>query len=150
MRSSGLARSKSDHRLVAEFRRREESEKSPPTRRRFGDSRYNREDNKSRTNFGRSYGGDDEDEDSSAAGRGRFRSRFLRPDDDEDIGSGNRKSMHEDDEGKSYKPERIKVVDTEDASRGPLSGCIRLADSSRIIQRLKKSGRSISLPRQRH
>lgn len=45
--------------------------------------------------------------------------------------------MHEDDEGKAYKPERVKVVDTEDASRGPLSGCIRLADSSRIIQRLK-------------
>ena len=31
----------------------------------------------------------------------------------------------------------FKVVETEDASRGPLSGCIRLADSSRIIQRLK-------------
>ena len=46
--------------------------------------------------------------------------------------------MHEEDEGGiKSKPERIKVVDTEDASRGPLSGCIRLADSSRIIQRLK-------------
>jgi len=146
MRGSGLARSKSDHRLVAEFRRREESDnRSPPTRRRFGENRYSREDNKSRTNFGRSYGDDEEDD--SAAGRGRFRSRFLRPDDDDDIGSGNRKSMHEDDEAKTYKPERIKVVDTEDASRGPLSGCIRLADSSRIITRLKKSGRSISLPR---
>ena len=109
---------------------------SPPTRRRFGENRYSREDNKSRTNFGRSYGGDDEDEDS---GRGRFRSRFLRPDDDDDIGSGNRKSYAEDDEAKTYKPERIKVVDTEDASRGPLSGTIRLADSSRIITRLKVS-----------
>ena len=111
--------------------------RSPPTRRRFGENRYSRDDNKSRTNFGRSYG-DDEDEDSpGGGGRGRFRSRFLRPDDDEDIGS-NRKSMHEDDEGGiKNKPERIKVVDTEDASRGPLSGCIRLADSSRIIQRLK-------------
>lgn len=146
-RASGLSRSKSDHRLVAEFRRREQTETSPPTRRRFGENRYSRDDNKSRTNFGRSYG-DDEDEDSpGGTGRGRFRSRFLRPDDDEDIGS-NRKSMHEDDEGGvKNKPERIKVVDTEDASRGPLSGCIRLADSSRIIQRLKKSGRSISLPR---
>ena len=37
------------------------------------------------------------------------------------------------------KKERLKVVETEDASRGPLSGCIRLADSSRIIQRLKVS-----------
>ena len=110
--------------------------RSPPSRRRFGDSRYSREDNKSRTNFGRSYGGDDEEEDSTG-GRGRFRSRFLRPDDDEEIGSGNRKSYAEEEDGKTYKPERIKVVDTEDASRGPLSGCIRLADSSRIIQRLK-------------
>ena len=54
IRSSGLARSKSDHRLVAEFRRREEAG-SPPSRRRFGESRYSREDNKSRSNFGR-YG----------------------------------------------------------------------------------------------
>ena len=37
------------------------------------------------------------------------------------------------------KKERNKVIDTEDASRGPLSGCIRLADSSRVIQRLKVS-----------
>ena len=35
------------------------------------------------------------------------------------------------------KKERNKVIDTEDCSRGPLSGCIRLADSSRVIQRLK-------------
>jgi len=69
-RSSGLARSKSDHRLVAEFRRREETEKSPPTRRRFGDSRYDIQASKSRTNLGRSYGADDEDDYSS---RGRFR-----------------------------------------------------------------------------
>ena len=114
--------------------------RSPPTRRRFGESRYDREANKSRTNFGRSYG-EDEDEDSTGGGRGRFRSRFLRPDDDDDNGSGtNRKSYAEDEDGGiRTKPERIKVIDTEDASRGPLSGCIRLADSSRIIQRLKVS-----------
>lgn len=148
IRGSGLARSKSDHRLVAEFRRREEeSQRSPPSRRRFGDSRYAREDNKSRSNFGRYGGGDDED-DSVSSGTGRFRSRFLRPDDDEDAGN-NRKSMHEAGDGAAdySKPERVKVIDTEDASRGPLSGCIRLADSSRIIQRLKASGRSVSLPR---
>jgi len=45
------------------------------------------------------------------------------------------------------KKERNKVIDTEDCSRGPLSGCIRLADSSRVIQRLKSAGRSYSLPR---
>ena len=72
-RSSGLSRSKSDHRLVSEFRRNEES--SPPRRRAFGESRYNRDANKSRTNLNR-YGGEEEDEE--PAGRSRYRSRFLR------------------------------------------------------------------------
>ena len=91
MRSSGLARSKSDHRLVAEFRRREEAaDRSPPSRRRFGDSRYSREDNKSRTNFGTSRFDDDED-DSGAGRSSRFRSRFLRNEDEDDGGySSNR------------------------------------------------------------
>ena len=43
----------------------------------------------------------------------------------------------EDDDKSVAKKERNKVIETEDASRGPLSGCIRLADSSRVIQRLK-------------
>jgi len=144
IRSSGLSRSKSDHRLVAEFRRREEAERSPPSRRRFGDTRYSREDNKSRTTFGR-Y--DEEEDDSSRIAGGRFRSRFLRGDDDDESG-GNRSSMYDESGDKNKnKVERVKVVDTEDCSRGPLSGCIRLADSSRVIQRLKSSGRSMSMPR---
>jgi tripartite motif-containing protein 71 len=149
MRSTALSRSKSDHRLVAEFRRRDETERSPPTRRRFGDSRYSKEDNKSRTNFGvaaASRFDEDDDEDRSARGS-RFRSRFLRNEDDDDAGGysggggggSNRKSMIDSEEDKMTKKERTKVVETEDASRGPLSGCIRLADSSRIIQRLKVS-----------
>lgn len=149
MRPSGLSRSKSDHRLVADFRRREEASERSPPRRRFGESRYSREDNKSRTNFGR-FGGDDDDEDDSAMGRGggRFRSRFLRNDDDDYSygsssfgGNGRGRSNYGEEpaEDKAAKKERTKVVETEDASRGPLSGCIRLADSSRIIQRLKVS-----------
>jgi len=145
-RSSGLSRSKSDHRLVSEFRRQEESGSgSPPMRRRFGENRYSREANKSRTNFGR-FGGEDEEEDSTSRSS-RFRSRFLRGD-DEDEGD-RRKSLHLEDEEKLLsKKERNKVIETEDASRGPLSGVIRLADSSRVIQRLKSAGRSYSLPRQ--
>merc|ERR1712002_55627 len=145
-RSSGLSRSKSDHRLVSEFRRQEETN-SPPVRRRFGENRYSREANKSRTNFGR-FGGEEEEEDTTSSSRSsRFRSRFLRGD-DEDEGD-RRKSLHLDDEEKLLsKRERNKVIETEDASRGPLSGCIRLADSSRVIQRLKSAGRSYSLPRQ--
>merc|ERR1711878_106328 len=139
-RSSGLSRSKCDHRLVSEFRRQEES--SPPTRRRaFGESRYNRDSNKSRTNLNR-YGGDDDDDEPT--GRSRYRSRFLRGNDDDDDDRRNSKNIEED---AMTKKERNKVIDTEDCSRGPLSGCIRLADSSRVIQRLKSAGRSYSLPR---
>ena len=56
----------------------------PISRRRFGESRYNREDNKSRTNFGR-FGDDDDDEDAGGGGgrANRFRSRFLRSDEDD-------------------------------------------------------------------
>ena len=98
-----------------------------------------------RTNFGR-YNEEDDDDAAGVAG-GRFRSRFLRGNDDEESGGGNRSSVYE--EGDKKKPERIKVVDTEDCSRGPLSGCIRLADSSRVIQRLKVSSClfTICLPR---
>ena len=59
---------------------------------------------------------------------------FLGGDDDDDSDRRNSKAMDED---PMTKKERNKVIDTEDASRGPLSGCIRLADSSRVIQRLK-------------
>ena len=93
----------------------------------------------SRTNFGR-Y--DEEEDDSSRVGGGRFRSRFLRGNEDDDTeGGGNRSSIYEESGGDKSrnKTERIKVVETEDCSRGPLSGCIRLADSSRVIQRLKVS-----------
>lgn len=140
-RSTGLSRSKSDHRLVADFRRREEAgERSPPSRRRFGDTRYSRDENKSRTNFGR-YNLADEDEDDGSRNRnsgGRFRSRFLRNDDDDDFGTTSTSSSRRTETNEEDKAgKRNRVLDTEDASRGPLSGCIRLADSSRIIQRLK-------------
>jgi len=144
-RSSGLSRSKSDHRLVTEFRRQEEAASPPGRRRAFGVNKYSREANKSTTNLGR-YGGEDEEEES--AGRSsRFRSRFLRGEEEEE--SNRRNSSHmESEEAVVSKKERNKVIETEDASRGPLSGCIRLADSSRVIQRLKSAGRSYSLPRQ--
>merc|ERR1740129_1072018 len=144
-RSSGLSRSKSDHRLVSEFRRQEENASPPVSRRPFGQNRYSTglDKSKSRTNLGR-YGGEDEE----GTGRSsRFRSRFLRGE-EEDEGSNRRDSRHlEGEEAVVAKKERNKVIETEDASRGPLSGCIRLADSSRVIQRLKSAGRSYSLPR---
>merc|ERR1712212_470751 len=143
-RSSGLSRSKSDHRLVSEFRRQEENASPPVRRRAFGENKYSREANKSRTNLGR-YGGEDEEEESGSRSS-RFRSRFLRGDEEDE--SDRRNSRHmESEEAVLTKKERNKVIETEDASRGPLSGCIRLADSSRVIQRLKSAGRSYSLPR---
>merc|ERR1712045_517656 len=106
-RSSGLSRSKSDHRLVSEFRRQEES--SPPTRRRaFGESRYNRDSNKSRTNLNRYGGGDDEDEEPT--GRSRYRSRFLRGGGDDDDDNDRRNSRHME-EDPIAKKERNKVID---------------------------------------
>ena len=56
--------------------------------------------------------------------------------DDDDDDRRNSRNIEED---AVTKKERNKVIDTEDCSRGPLSGCIRLADSSRVIQRLKVS-----------
>ena len=56
--------------------------------------------------------------------------------DDDDDDRRNSKNIEED---AMTKKERNKVIDTEDCSRGPLSGCIRLADSSRVISRLKVS-----------
>merc|ERR1711936_1195818 len=145
-RSSGLSRSKSDHRLVSEFRRQEENSSPPVRRRAFGENRYSREANKSRTNLGR-YGGEDEEEES--AGRSsRFRSRFLRGDEDEE--GDRRNSRHlEGEEAVVTKKERSKVIETEDASRGPLSGCIRLADSSRVIQRLKEREMELLRPKKK-
>merc|ERR1712066_915877 len=81
-RSSGLSRSKSDHRLVSEFRRQEENASPPVRRRAFGENKYSREANKSRTNLGR-YGGEDEEEESGSRSS-RFRSRFLRGDEEEE------------------------------------------------------------------
>merc|ERR1719348_1528405 len=132
-RSTGLSRSKSDHRLVSEFRRQEENSSPPVRRRAFGEQRYGLDKSKSRSNISR-YGGEEE-EDDSTGGRSRFRSRFLRGDEEEDTDRRNSRHLEEE---PLTKKERNKVIETEDASRGPLSGCIRLADSSRVIQRLKE------------
>merc|ERR1719339_607980 len=139
-RSSGLSRSKSDHRLVSEFRRQEENSSPTRSRRAFG---YSREANQSRSNMGR-YGGEEEDDSRSSSSR--FSSRFLSRTGDDDGSDDRRNSRHLDEEPMSKK-ERNKVIETEDASRGPLSGCIRLADSSRVIQRLKEHEMELARPK---
>merc|ERR1712001_817801 len=139
-RSSGLSRSKSDHRLVSEFRRQEENNSPTRSRRAFG---YSREANKSRSNVGR-YGGEEEDD--SCYSSSRFSSRFLSRTGDDDGSDDRRNSRHLDEEPMTKK-ERNKVIETEDASRGPLSRCIRLADSSRVIQRLKEHEMELARPK---
>merc|ERR1712038_857359 len=108
-RSSGLSRSKSDHRLVSEFRRQEENASPPVRRRAFGENKYSREANKSRTNLGR-YGGEDE-EDESAGRSSRFRSRFLRGDEEDDSDRRNSRNLESEDVAMSKK-ERNKVIET--------------------------------------
>ena len=61
---------------------------------------------------------------------------YLLGDEEDDSDRRNSRNLESEDVAMSKK-ERNKVIETEDASRGPLSGCIRLADSSRVIQRLK-------------
>merc|ERR1739848_941797 len=92
------------------------------------------------------YGGEEEEDTTSRSSR--FRSRFLRGDEDEE--GDRRKSLHMEDEDKAAaKKIRNKVIETEDASRGPLSGCIRLADSSRVIQRLKEHEMELARPKKK-
>lgn len=145
--SAGLMRSKSDHRVAAQFRAAEErygmeddSIGSARSHQRYFGERHN-----TSTRLG-SYGSDrrtsDFDYDDTPADTGRrsrFRSRFMRHHDsgDSDNEPANRSVRFQTDgpEG-APKKERAKVLDTEDAARGPLSGITRLADSPRVIKRL--------------
>lgn len=116
---SGLMKSKSDHRLAAQFRDQDDTynynsgRTSPLLRRRFGERNIERHD-----------------EDSSAdSGRRRFRSRFMRKEEDED-----RSVRFSEEDG----AKRQRVIDSEDVSRGPLSGIIRLYDSPRVMKRFQE------------
>lgn len=119
--AGGLAKSKSDHRLAVQFRDQEESSyggrTSPVTRRRFGERPPPAESHDS------AYESD--------TNRRRFRSRFIKREDEEDKGV----RFTEDDSSKS---QRVRSIDTEDVSRGPLSGIARIYDSPRVIQRLQE------------
>ncbi|ODN06270.1 RING finger protein nhl-1 [Orchesella cincta] len=130
---SALMRSKSDHRLTMQFRGQPD-EDDPPSfgsgGRKFGDQRP-----------ARTYGQDDD----SCGGerKSRFRSRFTRHLDssfDEPEPQPNRVRFETQTQQPPVK-ERERVLDTEDASKGPLSGVTRLADSSRVIQRIAESER---------
>ncbi|XP_072382972.1 uncharacterized protein tn isoform X1 [Diabrotica undecimpunctata] len=136
--NSGLMRSKSDHRLASQFRQQEE--------RGYGDRGYNDEDQviggrkfgerpkstgESRYGRGGDYGDDyDHDTRPTRSKYSRFR-RHQATENDSDTEPTTRVRFTE-------QKERERAFDTEDASRGPLSGITRLADSPRVMKKMQE------------
>ncbi|XP_048478366.1 RING finger protein nhl-1 isoform X2 [Plutella xylostella] len=132
--SQGLTRSKSDHRLATQFRQQEEAkgymENDEPILggRKFGERRPPPPEKATRD-----YGGDDySGYESEHRPSRRFRSRFVKSHLQDD--SDTEQPAVKDD--KQTQKEKAKVVDTEDATRGPLSGIFRLSDCPRVMQRI--------------
>lgn len=147
----GLMRSKSDHRLASQFRQQEErgydkgygeggQDDLPLGGRKFGDrttrptassgDRYDRYGRGGATDYGDDY------DDSSRPARSRYRSRFNRHaagDNDSDTEPTTRVRFTE------QHKEREKALDTEEVTRGPLSGIQRLADSPRVMKKLQEN-----------
>lgn len=135
--SQSLTRSKSDHRLATQFRQQEEAkgytENDEPLLggRKFGEPRPPPPERHTRD-----YGATDDYSGYESEHRPsrRFRSRFVRShqqDNDSDTEQASRTVKAEQKE-----KEKEKVVDTEDATRGPLSGIFRLSDCTRVMQRM--------------
>lgn len=135
--SQGLTRSKSDHRLATQFRQQEEAkgyyENDEPILggRKFGERRPPPPERHTR-DYGATedYSGYESEHRPSR----RFRSRFVRShqqDNDSDTEQSSRSVKAE-----QQQKEKEKVTDTEDATRGPLSGIFRLSDCPRVMQRI--------------
>lgn len=140
----GLMRSKSDHRMAAQFRQQQEErglrdEDDALSGRKFGErrERYAGGDRYNRSG-GNDYDyGNEYEEPSSRSGKSRFRSRFVRShqqDDNSDSEQSRNVRFNE----KDRERERERVLDTEDVARGQLSGIIRLTDSPRVMKRLQE------------
>ncbi|TMW43355.1 hypothetical protein DOY81_011565, partial [Sarcophaga bullata] len=150
----GLMRSKSDHRLATQFRQQEErigyNDEPVLGGRRFGERpvRINtdRYGDSTSSRYGRGGGGgggdydydnDYDNDQSSRSGKSRFRSRFVRSHQNDDSDNEQEKLQRQQEE----KKQKDKVRDGEDASRGQLSGIIRLSDCARVVQRLADIGK---------
>lgn len=134
--SQGLTRSKSDHRLATQFRQQEESkgyyENDEPVLggRKFGERRPPPPEKNTRDYGTEEYSGYESEHRPSR----RFRSRFVRShqqDNDSDTEQTSRNVKVAD-----QPKEKEKVADTEDATRGPISGIFRLSDCPRVMQRI--------------
>lgn len=148
----GLMRSKSDHRLATQFRQQQEErgirdEDEPAVSgRKFGErhrpsERYGNESRYGRTGNDYDYGNDYDNESSTRSQpKSRFRSRFVRSHQQDD-NSDNEQSRNVRFNEREKEKERERVLDTEDVSRGHLSGIIRLSDSPRVMKRLQEQDR---------
>ncbi|KAM8712741.1 hypothetical protein ACLKA7_013126 [Drosophila subpalustris] len=149
----GLMRSKSDHRLATQFRQQEErggyNDEPVLGGRKFGErpqrsannNNSNNSDRYGDSRYGRSeygdYDNDYENEPASRAGKSsRFRSRFVRSHQNEDSDSEQQQQRQQE-----IDKRKDRVLDSEDVSRGQLSGIIRLSDCSRVVQRLADIGK---------
>ncbi|XP_014229405.1 serine-rich adhesin for platelets isoform X2 [Trichogramma pretiosum] len=145
--SPGLMRSKSDHRLASQYRSQQDDDRSHGRNRYVPDYEYDtpeyeapRSRSRYRSRFMRNREGDDSDggdgsggqNTSTTSGRSGTSVRFNAP----NSGGGDHHHHH------SAREHRERVLDTEDASRGPLSGIFRLTDSPRVIKKLNECERA--------
>ncbi|KAH1003049.1 hypothetical protein HUJ05_010998 [Dendroctonus ponderosae] len=132
----GLMRSKSDHRLAfrqPEHERYGEAEAEPPlSGRKFGERPAKAH------SYGRGageYGGEEHEHEGPRAARSKYSSRFRRRNTEEESDAeGRGVRFHE-----QKREERERPLDTEDVTRGPLSGITRLADSPRVMKKLQEN-----------
>jgi len=126
---SALMRSKSDHRLTTQFRNMQDDDDSCGSS--YGSGRKFGEPRPIRT-----YG---QDEESGGDRKTRFRSRFTRhlesSFEEPEPQQGSRVRFE------APPKERERVLDTDDVSKGPMSGIARLSDSPLVIQRIAETER---------
>lgn len=75
--------------------------------------------------------------------KSRYRSRFMRHRDGEESDGDTRSSVRFTSSSTTAEQSpRERVLDTEDAARGPLSGIFRLTDSPRVMKKLQECERA--------
>lgn len=139
-------RSKSDHRLTTQFRQQDDSGEDQSAPRKFGD-RYNRQNQYGSDRYGRQEHSEFESPyDNEPRSRTGYRSRFRRDrDNDSDNDTNQTRAVRF---SEPVHKERERVLDTEDATRGPISGITRLADSPRVMKRIAEIGKPKPEPKQ--
>jgi len=74
--------------------------------------------------------------------KSRYRSRFMRHRDGDDSDGDSRSTVRFTSAPPESSSLRERVLDTEDAARGPLSGIFRLTDSPRVMKKLQECERA--------